>query len=221
MRARETGKTLGGSIVVYIIVAACSGAGVTGSPGPDAGVADGLTNPIADAKADVNQSGSRLKVKNYVGTDGSIVFARMHDSQLNVDCDFQNTADGTTRCIPEADTTATFSDAACTQPVLLVSDCATTIPTCVSAGILNTTTGAVVASYFSIGATTTVQALYQVTNQVMNPAASMCSGASYTGSCTAVPAATMTGLLANSKAYAVGPVIPPSMFVQATLQTDP
>ena len=85
-------------------------------------VADSLVNPVADAKADVEQSGARLKAKHYVGADGSTQFAGWHDTQLDVDCIFLNSADGSLRCLPAFPFSAAFvgpffGDSGCSQPL--------------------------------------------------------------------------------------------------------
>lgn len=88
MRAREAVQMLGGSILIYVIMAACSGAERPGLLGGTS---------VSEAKADGNASGTRLKVKRYAGADGSSLLVSLHDSQLNVDCGFSTAADG---CAP-------------------------------------------------------------------------------------------------------------------------
>lgn len=125
---RHVIKILGGSVAVYIIVAACSAAdssrpnrtagtgGTSSTPdasneggqsGRDGSVAadgnsilDALTDPVPDAKADPNTSGSRLRARYWVGDDGSRQFIGMRDTQLDEDCFFYPASDGVTRCLP-------------------------------------------------------------------------------------------------------------------------
>jgi len=168
MRARETIKVFGGSVAIYVIMAACSASsGPQANSGGDAGLArggssggtpsdgssggsgsessdgsgtdgsehddgpsilDALTDPVSEASADANQSGSRLKATFYAGADGSKQAAGMHDSQLNVDCSFQMATDGTLRCLPANGQASIyyFSDSGCTQPVpYQVKNCGT------------------------------------------------------------------------------------------------
>ena len=102
MRMQETAKMIGGSIAVYVIMAACSassgtivppqgddggqvggnsssgGAASDGSGGGALadgarGILDAWTDPVTTASADTTQSGSRLKLQYYVGSDGSKV----------------------------------------------------------------------------------------------------------------------------------------------------
>src|SRR5262245_27196823 len=70
--------------------------------------------PIAEAQA---QSGSRLKARWIVGTDGSRQFLSWHDSQLNADCTFASASDGSLRCLPVGLQESGFRDAECTQRV--------------------------------------------------------------------------------------------------------
>ncbi len=69
--------------------------------------------------ADNTQSGARLKVNYYAGSDGSkLPVLNMHDSQLGVDCSFQTATDGTTRCLPSGlSVSSWYADSGCTQPV--------------------------------------------------------------------------------------------------------
>jgi hypothetical protein len=137
IRAKEGLKLVFGSVVVYVVMAACASGGpgtaggsgsgsvapgggdAAGSSGGDGsgssgggsssggtalddsggrGILDALTDPVTEASAAPNQSGSRLKAKYYVGSDGSKTFTGMHDSMLNVDCNFIQASDSTTRC---------------------------------------------------------------------------------------------------------------------------
>src|SRR5260370_16789923 len=79
-----------------------SGLGVDGSQSESGrALVDALTDPVSSAMADATQSGTRLKVKYYAGADGSKQFFGLHDSQLNVDCNFITAADGVSRSLPD------------------------------------------------------------------------------------------------------------------------
>jgi len=216
MRTRETAKTLGGSIVVYVIVAACGGAADNRIAGLDAGASDGTTgpdgtsltdalmNPVPDAKADVDQSGSRLKATYYAGADGSKQALGMHDSQLNVDCYFQTASDGTLRCVPEvgqqADV-AVYADSACKQ------------------GLAIQATGCATATYallYGASSTCSNQSVWHVF-----PLAGAYAGPSYyskSGATCAGP--TPLANFVGYNLYTLGPELPPSTFVQATVQSE-
>lgn len=60
------------------------------------------------------ESGSRLKLRTLVGTDGSRSPAGWYDSQLEVDCSFGVASDGSTRCLPASAPTIYFTNSTCT-----------------------------------------------------------------------------------------------------------
>ena len=208
MRTKEALRTVAGSIVVYVIVAACSGAGDVSRPGaPDASsVGDALTGPVPDAKADEGaSSGSRLKANRYVGSDGSSQFVgTFHDTQLNVDCTFQKASDGMTRCVPTSTGVTAyglfFTDAGCTVPVASAAPCAPA-PTQVAVGM-------------STGMCTSTSTTYSIGPVYSGPLL-------YEGG----PSACIkVAPLAGYTYYSVGAVIPPpdpTQWVAATMQTDP
>ncbi len=229
MRAKETIRILVGAMAVYVIMAACSaGSGSPGfSLGPDGsasssgggdgsssggdgqGVLDALTDPVGKAQADPNQSGTRLKVNYYSGADGSgQSTGTMHDSMLNADCAFGTASDGTLRCLPTnaALIAFYFGDAACTQPLVLQS------------------TGCGAPSY-GRSSTATCTGNGTVTSAIRILAVSgPFSGGSYysqvgTGPCSGPNP--ISGLTASYALYTAGAEVPPSTFVQATLQTEP
>ena len=190
MQAKEAWKLVLGSVVVYVIMAACA-SGVS-------------TLPVPAAKADTTTSGSRLKARNYVGSDGSKQFWGWHDSMVNADCSFLPASDGTTRCLPVGVGTATggyFSDPGCSQPLAQAAKgCSPAMYTFQI--VVPATTGCVPTDFYR---------LYSVSSPY--------SGPIYTGtpaSCTAEPNAGTT-----ADFYSAGAEIPPSTFVAATLQTDP
>jgi hypothetical protein len=127
MRPAQTLKTLASAFAVYFIMAACSAAPPSSSPGAvadDGGAnADSLGGPVPDARADGPTSGTRLRAKNFIGTDGSKQFATWHDTARNEDCAFMAAADGTVRCLPGTPYISAYSyflDSSCTQPLIAV-----------------------------------------------------------------------------------------------------
>jgi hypothetical protein len=200
-----------GSIVVYLVVAACSAAGPTGisssldggggsadgsnSGGDAPSLLDALTDPVPPASADTNQSGTRLKVKYYAGDDGSKAFAGFYDSQRKEDCSFRTAADGVSRCMPT--TNAVFSgyyaDMTCTQPVVVVpAGCST--PTYVLQTDVSCNP---VSDLLSVGVSYSGSSIYVLSGTT-------CTGTSGTGS--------------GAAYFYLGSEVPPSSFVAGTLQ---
>lgn len=112
--------------------AAAGGGGIAGSPGSGAtggtsgtdasedspfdAIFDALTDPVPDAKA--NESGTRLKAKRRVASDGAKQWIAWHDSQRKEDCYFQLAEDGVWRCMPSSGGGGSYySDAGCSQLV--------------------------------------------------------------------------------------------------------
>jgi hypothetical protein len=138
MQVKDSVRMVLGSVAIYVVVAACSSNGGTvvynngdgGHGGTDAKTfGDTLINPMSEASADENQSGTRLKTQRYVGTDGSSQFIGFYDSQLAVACAFAVAADGKTRCVPSGSAVAVvttgYADSGCTQPIAAMgSTCA-------------------------------------------------------------------------------------------------
>jgi hypothetical protein len=133
MRVKEFLRFVSGSLAVYVAMAAYSAprgplaftshgrtrttAGhSSGAASSQASFPDTLRDPVAQARADPNQSGSRLKAKYYLGADGSKMFAGLYDSVLNFDCAFDElyfgdfifgpAPDGTIRCLPPDEATS-------------------------------------------------------------------------------------------------------------------
>ena len=231
MRVGNVLRFLGGSIGVYVIMAACSSAGSSVIGGDDGGagvhgdgssgdgaalidgqgiadaVLDAIMNPVGDAKADTNVSGSRLKARNYVGSDGSKEWMGWHDIQRNEDCAFTTAADGMMRCLPfpyQATINLYYTDAGCTQPLAIgYKGCATTYATFSEA----------VAGSCVYNGTNHLH-IYQLGGAFTGLQAFVKSGAS----CTATPTTSLTG---TYDLYSVGPEVDPSSFVAATIQVDP
>ena len=213
MNVNEVGKLLGGSIVVYVVMAACSaastpqfistdgGGGSSGGATGDGsgGVLDALTDPVSSASADPNQSGTRLKLKYYAGADGSKLAAGMHDSMLSLDCQFLTMSDGTLRCVPvagEALIENDYSDAACSKPLGIAIGCTG------SAAYVYQESGCGVFHIFPVTGAYSGTSYYSGTP-------SSCSGPS-----------PVSALPAGYGLVTYGAELPPSTFVQATVQTE-
>jgi hypothetical protein len=239
MNSKDALKILVGSFTVYGAVVACSAAGGG--------------QPIASAMADINSGGSRLKANYYAGSDGSQQFlATFHDTMRNEDCAFSTASDGTIRCLPIAggasgatvsEYSVYYADAACTQPVVAVSDCTgNTTPTYVSVGGAPFGGGKNTPALYKVGSKVSVAAGYQLSYQggpgVMGPNACGVLGLAMT--CIAVPAtASDAGALNDAGTMPPAPpvyvntwssveststiyslvVAPPSDFVEATQKT--
>lgn len=231
MRVNEAARLLGGSIAIYVVMAACSAAsgpqgstsndgGVSGSSGGMQGdgsgsILDALTDPTPEANADPTQSGTRLKVQYYAAADGSKQTAGMFDSQLNVQCYFGKASDGKIRCLPipsssavTATTGGFYADANCSQALgVTIGACAQT-PTVINVTATDNSTCTTTSTNYQAGAQFTGP-LYQLSSST----------------CTAVSAAYQSTLVSEGwKFYALGAQIQPpdpSQYVEATLQTEP
>lgn len=83
------------------------------------GLLDVITEPVPDANA--AESGSRLKARWRVASDGAREFVGWRDTERNEDCVFSLASDGQIRCRPQgAGFTMYYGDAACTQPIVPV-----------------------------------------------------------------------------------------------------
>ncbi len=168
------------------------------------GVMDVVTHPVAEASADTNESGTRLKTQRYVGSDGSSAFLGMYDSQLKTACQYvSGLSDGSTRCIPMTPGVtagAFFSDATCGTPLAAVSTCA---PAPTYATILTPAT--------SCSTPASVQ-VFAVT--------SAWTGLVYDGTPTACVAAPST-TIGRYSFFSLGTTeVPPSTFIAGTVTTD-
>jgi len=149
-----------------------------------------------------NESGTRLKVRAYVGDDGSklVIPGAMHDTELKADCGFAVAADGATRCLPTGGTSppSYFLNAGCTEHFALVpKGCAK--PAYVQEAITGAACAAGSVRVRSLaGAFTGAQVF-----------------AGIPGTCTAQPG---TVFSSYSDIYSLGAEVPPSSFVKATEQ---
>jgi hypothetical protein len=130
------------SLCVYCtILLACGHSTIGPDPGKDGGgdaqVADGslpLDGSAQDGGGDGGNtnsapgwvSGSRLRARVYVSSDGAKELAGWHDNMRNEDCSFMAAVDGKTRCLPFAGAgiiidAGYFVDAQCTMPYAIVT----------------------------------------------------------------------------------------------------
>jgi len=112
------------ALVLLVLVACAEPIG----PEPDDGVTTGSTGAGGagsgggNAQALGYENGSRLRAKVFAGADGSRQFAGWHDTELDVDCYFSLMGDGSTRCIPVAESVSNvFADSGCAMPVVLTT----------------------------------------------------------------------------------------------------
>jgi hypothetical protein len=241
MKILPVARLLFGSILVYIIMAACSAApqnpGFVGSSGPvakqtqgdgstvstEAGqsvgqaMMDALTDPVTTASADPYQSGSRLKAKYYAGSDGSKEFVGWYDSMLSLDCIFLQASDNTTRCLPAYYSLGGAAGAASTLvEASSYADAACTqlvysITTCAGSPQYILET----VSQTMDGSACTAYTFYRVLLRGSPVTLTQTFSKTATG-CSAA-----TTFTAPSTFYSVGNEVSPSNFVQATTQTEP
>jgi hypothetical protein len=168
-------------------------------------ILDALTDPVTKAKADT-QSGSRLKAKWYAGSDGSKQFVAWRDSQLNVDCSFQTSSDGSIRCFPSTSVAIiqpnSFADSACSQPVSYVYATAGCPPPNPN---------------YAQDPGSCQRKLYQAGSSLTTIYTNVTNYADGGVTCTA----SMPSPAAGFWFYSVGAVVDPATFVLATIQTDP
>lgn len=111
-------------MALLVVLAACGGPDVDvdgaggGSHAAGVGAGGGEQTSMTSESNRNALSGTRLKVQNIVGGDGSRVFSSFHDATLDIDCTFQTAEDGQMRCLPlqRAQATGQFADSQCTVP---------------------------------------------------------------------------------------------------------
>lgn len=148
--------------------------------------------------------GKRLKAVFRTGDDGSKepVPGMWYDSARSDICSWVTASDGTTRCMPfdgtDGNVSPYFLDAACTQPLAVINGCSTP-----KYGVLLTFSdcGASQYHFFPFGA-------------LVVPTPSSVYAVSASATCAVASPPSETPL------YTLGPEIPPSAFVSATLSHD-
>lgn len=146
---KQSLKILAGSVIVYVVVAACAatehaerGPGSKVSPSASSGAqgdepqandtsgsngtsgteepGPSVLDPVAEALA---EDGSRLRARFYRATDGSKQWAgAWWDSAREEECTFRRASDGKLRCLPATSggSTGYFANSTCTEPLYLV-----------------------------------------------------------------------------------------------------
>lgn len=159
---RRSVENFVGSVIVYVVVAACASSGaLDGTPGEEGGESSGgapegdgdamvsvggqpgntgnggetassdggaqseggsIMNPVPDAMG--AEDGERIVNRFRVTADGLKRSEGYYDTVRDENCSFLLTEDGAERCLPTASYlfVGYFSDAACTVPVVLVTD---------------------------------------------------------------------------------------------------
>lgn len=69
------------------------------------------------------ESGSRLKARTLVGSDGSRSPSGWFDTETNAECTWRLAADGQQRCLPVAPFAVYYGDAGCNQPLGTADGC--------------------------------------------------------------------------------------------------
>lgn len=161
------------------------------------------SSPDASAGATpTTSSGARLKAKYYAAEDGAVYAAgAWFDSQLGVNCGFAETTDGKLRCVPFGDSATVygdFADAACQQRV--AQSCGSP-------------------KYASdiIHGTETICAIINSRWQFYAVAAPIGMGKIFSNSSGSCKEKTKE---AGYNYYILGPKVPDSTFVAATVQTE-
>lgn len=140
MKSKAFFGSLMGSALVYVAMAACvateniphestgkvtTGVGGSGGMGNGGfgGFVDAMVDPVPDANAETSGSGTRLKARYHVGSDGSRIQAEQwYDTTLGHTCSALPMKDGTRRCVPLGIGTYHFADAACEQPFGVITN---------------------------------------------------------------------------------------------------
>jgi hypothetical protein len=212
MNFRDSLRFVAGAAATYFVMAACGGGGSGqatdgGKPGDSASdgrtIIDALTDPVAEAQASDDSSGTRLKIQRTVGADGSSLVRGLYDSMLKTPCAFHSASDGSVRCLPTGDLagfSSFFSDSSCKTTLAY-----TPLPNCSPSYAAKTVSGAACGT----DATGPNEAIY--------PIVKLYTGTVYEGSSGACSKANTMGW----NYYTIGAAMPPSDFVAGTTKTDP
>jgi hypothetical protein len=184
-------------VVGAVLAVACG----TGSEQPG-GSGGGTTAARSD---ELYTSGTRLKVRSIVGTDGSKQQVTLFDSLLSEPCSFRIASDGSLRCLPLPYLTGTyFSGTSCTSEVLFRGNCDQ------QAQLYGATHYGFLANSASCQPGPDV---YKMSDTpYVGPVSLLANGVCLTLSQTEIQA---------SSFYASSGVAPPSTFVQGSISTDP
>jgi hypothetical protein len=112
---------LAGCYHAETITADPSVASQAGSGGATAG-SGGASGSGSGGAPGGTESGSRLKARRYVATDGATQFVGWWDSERKENCGFARATDSKLRCLPVAVAASYFSDPGCTKPAALACE---------------------------------------------------------------------------------------------------
>ncbi len=101
-------------------------------PGGNTGAGGGGTGGQAPALEELYGSGSRLQAVYEDAGGGAERFLHFYDSELAQSCNFAQGADASPRCAPQRMATLSYTDASCTDPVVVVSSCEPALPAHIS-----------------------------------------------------------------------------------------
>jgi hypothetical protein len=168
MKFRDVGLSLLGASLVYVTMAACNGGAPSsqqaqngGKSGSHGGIVDTIGNPVPPAAADP-QNGTRLKATFRTADDGSkeYIAGSWFDTQTQENCSFLLASDGKQRCLPEGAPASTYSDAACSTPVIAVATGCTSPKYAITASASTCDAAGAGLHVFPVGAETTPTSLY-------------------------------------------------------------
>jgi hypothetical protein len=217
MQIGEVTRLLVGSALIYVVVAICVGCPSHDRTTQDAGgsfgsIQDAVLNPVPGASAQTT-NGTRLKAEYWTADDGTRAYLpnTFWDSERGEECQFRLASDGVLRCLPligaavDSPTNAYYSDSGCTTRLGAV-DCSGNQPKY---------SGQTDSLCSSLAHVYTNQSVY--TGPVYH-SSTYYDGAPYgTPECTLMTWPTTEN---RTTVYNLGPEIPASSFVAATVQHD-
>lgn len=176
--------------------------GVPGVQGADGeqGV-QGEQGPPGEGSA---QSGARLKALRHAATDGAGTFVGWYDSEKGVNCTFIRATDGVIRCLPNYVTVTVVY----------------TNPTCTTLAVYHPFVGCSLGPFVSIYSPSPACALDPLYD-VRSVGAKLAAGTPLYQISPVNQACVSTSVNQGLDVFAAGPVIVPSEFVAATVETDP
>jgi hypothetical protein len=193
------------TIASMVMLAACD-AGISPDPTSGAGAGSSASGSTSTSSGSTstgtgtpnkqgNESGSRLKVRTLVATDGAQEQLGFHDQQRNEDCSFRLASDGTTRCMPfPAIVSSFYSDPGCVTKLVGVSPCG--MPGQYAQEL-----------FYSDMCSSPATRVYHI-------------GAKFTGQVYQMSGACVP-TTASGSLFTLGPEVAPSEFVQATEMLEP
>jgi hypothetical protein len=96
---------------------------VDGATGDAGGDAEGGLGP-APVTYPALVSGTRLRIERIEAADGTVIPLNLYDTEIDAPCWFMPDEDSVPRCLPFLNNqNVVFTDARCTKPILLLSDC--------------------------------------------------------------------------------------------------